>query len=201
MDQGTPMDPAAATDEAKLTESVTPVVRHRSSFLQRLVGAATFRVSIYEEVEHDEHATRQAAGVVGLVALAAAVSALELGPGGLVAGILGAYIGWALWSGTCYLVGVQLFDGTADWGELLRTIGFAQAPGVLLLLKLLPEAGPPLHLAVLAWMIATVLVAIRQALDFSTGRALATALAGFVPYMLGKMLIEWVLGVTPTILP
>lgn len=201
MDQGTPMDPVAATDEAIPTEGVTPVARSRSSFLQRLVGAATFRVSIYEEVEHDEHATRQAAGVVGLVALAAAVSALELGPGGLVAGILGAYIGWALWSGTCYLVGVQLFDGTADWGELLRTIGFAQAPGVLLLLRLLPEAGLPLHLAVLAWMIATVLVAIRQALDFSTGRALATALAGFVPYMLGKLLIEWVLGVTPTILP
>ncbi|MGD8866952.1 MAG: Yip1 family protein [Gemmatimonadales bacterium] len=189
MEQGTPL------------QDVAPLERRRSTFLQRVVGAATFRVPVYEEVEHDPHATRQAAGVVGLVALAAAVSALELGPGGLIAGILGAYIGWALWSGTCYWVGVQLFDGTADWGELLRTIGFAQAPGVLLLLRLLPEAGLTLHLLVLAWMIGTVLVAIRQALDFSTGRALATALAGFVPYMLGKLLIEWILGVTPTILP
>ena len=175
MEQGTPL------------QEVAPVERRRSTFLQRLVGAAIFRVPIYEEVEHDPQATRQAAGVVGLVALAAAVSALELGPGGLI--------------GTCYWVGVQLFDGTADWGELLRTIGFAQAPGVLLLLRLLPEAGLALHLLVLAWMIGTVLVAIRQALDFSTGRALSTALAGFVPYMLGKLLIEWILGVTPTILP
>jgi hypothetical protein len=182
-------------------ENLEPVERKRSFFIQRVVGAATFRVAIYEEVEHDESATRQAAGVVGLVALTAAIASLELGPGGLVAGVLEAYLGWALWSGTCYLVGVQLFDGTATWGELLRTIGFAQAPGVLLILGLLPGAGLPLYLLVLAWMIGTVLVAIRQALDFSTGRALATALAGFVPYMLGKLLVEWLLDITPSILP
>jgi hypothetical protein len=50
-------------------------------------------------------------------------------------------------------------------------------------------------------MIGTVLVAIRQALDFSTGRALATALAGFVPYMLGRLLVEWLLDISPSILP
>jgi hypothetical protein len=68
-------------------------------------------------------------------------------------------------------------------------------------LGILPGAGFPLYLAILVWMIGTVLVAIRQALDFSTGRALATALAGFVPYMLGRLAIELLLGITPTILP
>lgn len=173
----------------------------RTAFAKRLWGAATFRIPVYEEVEHDKGATGQAAGVVGLVAVAAAIGGLELGPGGLVAGILGAYLGWALWSGTCYLVGVQLFNGTADWGELLRTIGFAQAPGILLVLQLLPGVGTFLYLLVLLWMIGTVLVAIRQALDFSTGRALATALAGFVPYVLVRTVIELVLNITPTILP
>jgi hypothetical protein len=182
-------------------EQRQPATVTRSSFIQRVLGAATFRIEVYEEVEHDPGATAQAALVVGLVALAGAVGGFELGPGGLLAGVLSAYLGWALWSGTCYLVGVQLFDGTADWGELLRTVGFAQAPGVLLVLRLLPGAGLPLYLAVLAWMIATVLVAIRQALDFSTGRALATALAGFVPYMLGTLLIELLLGITPALLP
>jgi hypothetical protein len=173
----------------------------RTAFPKRLLGAATFRIPIYEEVEHDKGATGQAAGVVGLVAAAAAIGGLELGPGGLVAGILGAYLGWALWSGTCYLVGAQLFDGTADWGELLRTIGFAQAPGILLVLQLLPAVGTVFYFLVLLWMIGTVLVAIRQALDFSTGRALATALAGFVPYVLARTVIELVLNITPTILP
>jgi len=178
-----------------------PTPSARTSFLKRLFGAALFKVPVYEEVEHDQSATVQAAGVVGLVATAAAIGGLEFGVQGLIAGILAAYIGWALWSGTCYLVGVQLFEGTADWGELLRTIGFAQAPGILLVLGALPGAGFPLYLAILVWMIGTVLVAIRQALDFSTGRALATALAGFVPYMLGRMVIELLLGITPTILP
>ncbi|UCC71045.1 MAG: YIP1 family protein [Gemmatimonadota bacterium] len=182
-------------------EKNEPTASQRSSFVRRFVGAATFKVPIYEEVEHDKAATGQAAGVVGVVAVAAALGGLELGPGGLVAGIVGAYFGWALWSATCYLVGVQLFEGTADWGELLRTIGFAQAPGILLVLRALPGAGTWLHLAVLLWMIGTVLVAIRQALDFSTGRALATAFAGFVPYVLARTLIELLFGVTPRILP
>ncbi len=168
-----------------------------STFAQRVLGAALFRVPIYEEVEHDRGATIQAAGVVGLVAASAAVGGLFEGLSGLVAGVLGAYLGWALWSATCYLVGVQLFEGTADWGELLRTVGFAQAPGVLLALRLIPAASGILDAAVSIWMIGTVLVAIRQALDFTTGRALATAMAGFVPYMLAKMLIYLLFGVTP----
>lgn len=182
-------------------ENSEPASGQRSSFVKRFVGAASFSVPIYEEVEHDQGATGQAAGVVGVVALAAALGALEVGPGGLAAGVLGAYIGWALWSATCYVVGVQLFDGTADWGELLRTIGFAQAPGILLVLRLLPGVGTWLYLAVLVWMIGTVLVAIRQALDFGTGRALATAFAGFVPYVLARSLVELLFGVSPRILP
>jgi hypothetical protein len=173
----------------------------RTSFGRRLLGAATFKIDVYEEVEHDETATTQAALVVGLVALAAAVDGLSMGPGGTIAGILGAYLGWGLWSATCYWVGVQLFDGIADWGELLRTVGFAQAPGILLVLRLIPGVGFPLQLGILIWMVATVLVAIRQALDFNTGRALATALAGFVPYMIGKLLIELLFGITPSLMP
>ena len=182
-------------------DSPESVTLTRSPFLHRLTGAAMFRVLIYEEVEHDHTATGQAAVVVGLVALAAAIGSLEFGVGGLIVGILSAYIGWALWSGTCYLVGVQLFDGTADWGELARTIGFAQAPGILLILTAAPGVGTLFYLAVLAWMVGTVLVAIRQALDFGTGRALATALAGFVPYMLARTAMELAFNISPKILP
>jgi hypothetical protein len=182
-------------------EQPEPTPQAHTSFGRRLLGAATFKIDIYEEVEHDLTATSQAALVVGLVALAAAVSGLAMGLEGLIAGVLSAYLGWALWSATCYWVGVHLFDGIADWGELLRTVGFAQAPGILLVLRVLPGVGFPLHLGILIWMVATVLVAIRQALDFNTGRALATALAGFVPYMIGKLLIELLFGITPTLMP
>ncbi len=84
---------------------------------------------------------------------------------------------------------------------MLRTIGFAQAPGILLVLGALPRIGAVLHVAVLLWMVGTVLMAIRQALDFNTLRATFTALAGFVPYMLIRTAIELVVGITPSVLP
>lgn len=183
------------------TESMESAAAPSLSFGRRLVGAALFDIAVYEDVEHDTAATWQAAGVVGLVAIATAVSGLQGGLGGSVAGVVGAYLGWALWSGTCYLVGTQLFEGTADWGELLRTIGFAQAPGILFALGLLPALGVFVQVAVFLWMIGTALVAIRQALDFSTMRALATALAGFVPYVLVRSLVEILLGIQPSVLP
>ena len=183
------------------TESMEPAAASNLGFGRRLVGAAMFDVAVYEDVEHDAAATWQAAGVVGLVAIATALGGLRGGLGGPVAGVIGAYVGWALWSGTCYLVGTQLFEGTANWGELLRTIGFAQAPGILFALVLLPALGVFLQVAIFIWMIGTALVAIRQALDFSTMRALATALAGFVPYVLARSLVEVLLGIQPSVLP
>ena len=182
-------------------EAMQEVARSRSGFFRRVIGAASFDIAIYEELEHDESATAQAAIVVGMVAVAAALGSLQVGIGGIIAGLVGAYVGWGLWSGTCYLVGVQLFDGTADWGELLRTIGFAQAPGILLLLRIVPGIDTIVQLVIFFWMIGTVLVAIRQALDFGTGRALATALAGFVPYVFATAALELLFGITPSVLP
>lgn len=184
-----------------------------STFTYRMLGAAFLKVAVYEEVEADSNATFQAAGVVGIVALAGALAGIRGGTGGLLTGLVGpyvgavlaglvsAYLGWALWSGTCYLVGTQLFTGTASWGELLRTIGFAQAPGILLVLGAVDGLAAAVSLIVYLWLIATVFVAIRQALDFGTGRALASTLAGFVPYAVVKALTELVLGIEPMILP
>jgi hypothetical protein len=91
-----------------------------SSFVERMVGAAFLSVDTFEEVEHDQSATGQAAiGASGsglVVALAATVGALVI---------------WGARTGICYLVGVHFFGGKATWGELLRTLGFAQTPGVL----------------------------------------------------------------------
>lgn len=175
--------------------------RERTPFARRLLGAALLRGAIYEEVEHDAGATAQAAAVVGLVALSGALGSTEMGPGGWLASIVGQYLGWALWSGTCYFVGMQIFGSSTEWGKLLRTVGFAMAPGILLALQAMPGIGAPFYLAVLGWMVGAVLVATRQALDVSTWRALATAFAGFVPYVLGRLVIEIVLGITPRLLP
>ncbi len=112
-----------------------------SSLIDRMKGAALLNVDTFEEVEHDADATLQAAAVVAMVAVASAIGASPLGAFGAIRGALAALVGWLIWAGITYLVGDKLFGGTATWGELLRTLGFAQAPGVLLVLGFLPARG------------------------------------------------------------
>jgi hypothetical protein len=153
-------------------------------FTQRLIGAARLEIDVYEEVEHDTDATHQAGAVVALVAAASAIGGLQHGASGVISAILVSIVGWLLWAGITYLIGDKLLGGTATWGELLRTLGFAQAPGILLMLAVLPFVGWLLLPFVGVWLLFTGVIAIRQALDFGTGRAIATALLGLIPYIL-----------------
>ncbi len=167
----------------------------RHSLVDRAIGAAMLQVPIYEEVEADTDATVQAAIVVGVVAVASAIGNWHLGPRGLVSGILSAYIGWAVWSAVTYYVGTWL-GGKATWGEMLRTIGFAQAPGVLLVVGIIPFLGALVKLVVVVWMLVAGIIAIRQALDFDnqTGKAIVTALIGLLLYVVAAAIIGSVLG-------
>ena len=153
----------------------------RRSIVDRMIGAARLDVNTYEEVESDYNATGQAALVVTMVAIASAIGGLDEGGRGIISGVLVAIVGWLLWSGIAYLIGDKVFGGTATWGELLRTIGFAQSPGILLVLGIIPVLGGVVGLVVGIWMLIAGIIAIRQALDFSTGRAILTAVLGWIP--------------------
>lgn len=146
----------------------------------RMKRAATLNVDLYEEVEADETATGQAAAVVGIVAVASAIGAANAGIGAIIGSLLAAFLGWLIWSGITYLIGDKLLGGTATWGELLRTLGFAQSPGVLYALGIIPVLGGVIRFAVAIWILVAGVIAIRQALDFSTGKAVATALLGWL---------------------
>jgi hypothetical protein len=161
----------------------------RRSFTDRLIGAARLEIDVYEEVEHDTTATTQAAGVVAIVATASAIGGLPHGAQGMINAIVVSIVGWLMWAGITYLIGDKLLGGTATWGELLRTLGFAQAPGILLMLAVVPNFGWVLLPFVGIWMLFTGVVAVRQALDFGTGRAIATALLGLVPYAILRALV------------
>lgn len=161
----------------------------RRSFTERFIGAARLEIDVYEEVEHDADATVQAGGVVTMVAAASAIGGLAHGAEGVATAIIVSITGWLLWAGITYLIGDKLLGGTATWGELLRTLGFAQAPGILLMLVVVPGLGLVIFPFVGIWMLFTGVVAIRQALDFGTGRAIATALLGLIPYILLRALV------------
>ncbi len=172
----------------------------RHSMTERMKGAALLEIPVYEEVEADTGATGQAAGVVSLAAVCAAIGGALSGPGGLLVGLISVILGWVIWSGITYFIGTRLFGGTATWGELLRTIGFAWAPGVLYILGFVPLLGWFVRIAVSIWILIAGVVAIRQALDFGTGRALLTAVVGFIPYLCLVWVVSLILGLSPQLL-
>ena len=156
-----------------------------TSFIQRVIGAAKLDVHIYEEVEADTTAMPQAMGVVALSSVAAGIGAIgQEGNLGLFGGLLAALLGWTLWAGLTYFIGTRILPTPqthADWGELLRTTGFAAAPGMLRILGIVPGLTGIVFFAAAVWMLAAFVVAVRQALDYtSTGRAVGVCLIGWL---------------------
>ena len=156
--------------------------------VERMIRAAMLQNAVYEEVEADEGLTGQAAGVVAVVAVARGIGAFGEGAGFIVGGVVTALVGWLIWAGVTYLIGDKLLGGTATWGELLRTLGFAQAPGVLFVAGIIPFLGGLVEFAAAIWVLAAGIVAIRQALDFGTGKALLTAVLGWVALAIPAMI-------------
>ena len=152
------------------------------SLTQRMVGAALLDVDTYEEVEHDSDATVQAGGVVALVAACSAIG--SWGSPGMLSAAWTALVGWLLWSAITWFIGTRMFGGQASWGELLRTVGFAHSPGVLAIAGLLPLIGGMVRFALFFWLLAAGIVAIRQALDVTTGKAVLTAVVGWIPMVM-----------------
>ena len=156
------------------------------SFLGRLTGAALLRASTYEEVEADRGATGQAVAVVALSSLAAGIGARGLGAGTVgdaadVAGV--ALLAWVAWAWVVYAIGALLMPAPqtrADVGELLRTTGFATAPGLIRVLGVWPGLAAPAFAISAIWMLLTMIVAVRQALEYTTTRrAVAVCVAGW----------------------
>ena len=156
-----------------------------SSFMDRVVGAARLDIKTYEEVEADGNATGQAVAVVLLSSIAAGIGeGLGVGLLPLMLGAVGSLIGWAIWAALTSFIGTKLLpepQTEADYGELLRTIGFSSSPGLIRVFGIIPGIGPLLFLVAGIWMLVAMVIAVRQALDYtSTPRAVGVCLIGWL---------------------
>ena len=161
------------------TRSTTP-------FVMRLIGALAIDPVTYEEVEADRSATGQAMLVVVLSSVGAGIGARGLGSGSprsMVFISAVSLLAWAAWALLTYQIGVRVMpepDTHADVGELLRTIGFSAAPGMLRVFGIVPGAAIPAFAITAIWMLVAMIVAVRQALDYkSTARAVAVCGLGW----------------------
>jgi hypothetical protein len=161
--------------------------------IERMVRASRFDSELYEAVEPDIDATGQAALVVLIAALASGAGAFrEGGLLGVAIAISGGLVGWVLWAAITFWIGRHLFATAVTKvtpGQMLRTLGFSHSPGVLNVAGILPSVGPLISTLVGLWVLALGILAIRQAMDFSTGRAIGTAITGYLPYALVMTLL------------
>lgn len=152
------------------------------TFVHRLVGAAMLDVATFEDVETDRAATPQALAIVVCSAVAAGIGARGSSGGAVTfsffvsASVLALTV-WAAFALLIFEVGARILptaDTRVDVGELLRTLGFAAAPGLIQIFAIFPRATVPVFTLAIVWALAASVVAVRQALDYrSTGRALA----------------------------
>jgi hypothetical protein len=175
-----------------------------ASLTERMLGAAKLDAATYEEVENDATATPQALLVVVLANLAAGVGALrDVGFGGLMVTTLVALISWYAWAFVTYFVGTRFLPGPrtqADLGQLLRTLGFSAAPGLIRVLGIVPGLNWLVSLVAALWMLVAMVVGVRQALDYEgTGRAVAVVVIGFVVYIVVALVLGTLLGVSAAI--
>ncbi|MFZ7110168.1 MAG: YIP1 family protein [Desulfatiglandales bacterium] len=170
-----------------------------ASITDRMIRAAKLDVNLYEEVEADKGAMGQAMGVVVLSSVAAGIGTIgTAGMKGLVLGTIVALVGWFIWAFLTYFIGTRLLpepQTRADYGELLRTIGFSSSPGVLRVLGIIPILGNILNFICGIWMLVAMVIAVRQALDYrSTWRAVGVCLIGWVVQAVIFGIFFWMAG-------
>lgn len=164
--------------------------------IERMQRAARLDVTVYNEVEQDTSANTEALQVVLLVAACSSIGSVlgtilagggAQGQGGaltlmFLGMVLATVVSWLVWAYVTYFVGTMM-GGTATPGEMLRTLGFAMTPGVFNILGFIPFLGGILVFATGIWSLIAGVLAVREALDVSTGRAIVVCILGWLLMM------------------
>lgn len=174
------------------------------SLIQNMIRAAKLDVDFFNSVEHDESKNQEALTVVIIAAIA---SALGSGIGGIfangiVSGILAAIyglvmvvVGYYLWAYLTHFIATRFFQGEGDVGEVLRTFGYSYSPQVLSIFAFIPCVGWAISLAAGLWSLVAGIVALREAMDFDTGKAVLTAAIAWVIMMIIFAVLAMIFGI------
>ena len=160
------------------------------TLIGRMIRAARLDPRLYAEVEADVTATGQAASVVLIAAFAGGINFPNAPFAILFGGLLAALIGWLLFAYVIYLIGAKLLpepDTKANFGALLRAMGFANAPGVVKLLGIVPELRAFVFFVAMVWVLVATVTAVRHALSYkSSWRAIGVCA---IPLLASQLLI------------
>ena len=142
------------------------------NFWQRIIRAAWLDASVYEEVRKDAAALPQAMSVVLISSAAAGIAFIsQLGAGGIIMGAVFGLINWYLWAILAYWIGTRFLpepQTKANLGQLLRTIGFASAPGLIRVFAVMENLQQLVISLAAAWMLVAMIIAIRCSLSYKS---------------------------------
>lgn len=155
-------------------------------FIRRVLGALSLDRGTFEEIEADRAALPQAWLVVVLAGLGAGIGTAGVGdaaPPAIAAIAVASVVAWVAWAAVVYQVGGRILaePGTSvDLGQVLRTLGFAAAPGMFRAFEVFGGTRWLVFPLTAVWMVVAMTVAIRQAFDYqSLARAVAVSLLGW----------------------
>jgi len=175
-----------------------------AKMFNRVTRAAMLDVGLYEEVEADTSLNQEALIVVILVSVLSGIGGFlqgvlkgDIGAAllALVVGVVLGVVSYYIWAYVTYFVGTNLFGGTADVGELLRVLGYASGPRVLGVLGFIPCVGGLAGLVGAIWALVAGVIAVREALDFDTTKAVLTVIIGWVIVFAISLVVGLVFGV------
>lgn len=159
--------------------------------IRNVIGAMLLDAEFYSDVAEDDSLISQAAIVVVVANLLGGVGAAFATESSVLAGaaigVVTGLVGWLVWSGVAYVVGVRVLGGESDYSEMLRVIGFAYAPLAIGLIPWLGFVGA-------AWALFAAVLAIRESMEFSTQRAIATTALGWAAWLGLAVLLNSLLG-------
>jgi hypothetical protein len=159
--------------------------------IKNVVSALLLDTAFYTDVSEDRSLMGQAVVVVGVANLFAGIGAAFATESAVLAGALlgvaSGYVGWLVWSGVAFLIGVRVFGGESDYPEMLRVIGFAYAPLAIGIVPWLGFVGA-------AWALFAAVIAIRASMEFSTKRAIATTVLGWAVWLGTAVVLNGIVG-------
>lgn len=173
-------------------------------FVGRIVRVLRLERAVFNEVEADTSATAQAWTIVLIATLstglAGFVQEFVAGPRfgnpviGLVNGVINTLIGFLVWTFVVHLVGTRIFGGTATFGEMIRTLGFAYAPNIFGILGGIPTLGPIIAFVLAIWSIIAGYFAVREGLDLDNTKAILTIIISFIALLIVAVIIGFIFG-------
>lgn len=166
--------------------------------LERIIRIIKLDFPVFKDIESDPNATTQAAIIVAAASVLSGIGSAFSSDRpfmGFIGGVVGGVVGWIVWSYVSHFIGGVLYKSQGTFENMLRVLGYANAPQLLGILNIIPCVGWIGGLAGAILSLIASIMAIREGLDLDTGQAIIVAVVGFLAFVLVSAIIGTVFGV------